>query len=172
MNEDEVSSLISGMMFLIENNHVEFNDAQRYRFQASKLDIKFIQYKDQSQKTLTFYKSTSKLCKCVDDLFEIFEVDKKWENKQQTEVFYEAISLLISVCSDPPKYGFVNVDSDFEKVKKYNDEVLNLVLVHDLSVDTYNYMTELIEYCPQIMYQHASNWYQKVSCFCAQTHNF
>ena len=71
MDEDKISSLVESMMLLINNKRIDFNDAQKYRFQASKLEIKFIRYKDQKDKTLTFYRSVERLAELVDDLYEI-----------------------------------------------------------------------------------------------------
>ena len=130
-NEEECEEAILGIQHLIDYEKF-LSDVRKLRllFTAANLQIKFISYTDGRLKKMRNMKDT-------DDTFQITydNVIKMLEECVQgckpnegmssaiKEIYYKAISLLISVTYDPQKYNFMEVNSeDTEDTKDTEDK--------------------------------------------------
>ena len=76
------------------------------------------------------------------------------------QIFYKAISLLIAITFDPSKYNF-----QIEEGEKLHEDTCNSHynkfeenFTRDLDIQIFNELKELIQNCPEKMYQIVNSW--------------
>ena len=172
INEEEAQQAVLGILYLVnQTDFCSFERAQHLRFTAASLQIKFQSYLEDNSKSvhgkkneiqgnfeMSYKKITEILTKCVDECLSQDEMSPAVQ-----EIFYKAIGLLLSITFDPAKYNFMNEDTDETiKVSNHYYEQLKEKLNGNLQVKIFNYLTEMINYCPKRMYELISEWRMQV----------
>ena len=86
------------------------------------------------------------------------------ELEEKKKVFYQAISLLISITSQPQAFGFYDVDSDKGTIQNTNREyktVLKKAFKEDIAIKNYKNLGQLAQYWPQLMKTFIEKLYEK-----------